>query len=62
MLDPSVKTAQEIKNMFGVTVLAEIPALLTQSDLRKQRLSGTLGAVSCFASVIVFAVITYISA
>jgi uncharacterized protein involved in exopolysaccharide biosynthesis len=62
MLDPSVKTAQEIKNMFGVTVLAEIPALLTQSDLRKQRLNGTLGAVSCFASVIVFAVITYISA
>ncbi|HJT54522.1 MAG TPA: XrtA system polysaccharide chain length determinant [Candidatus Angelobacter sp.] len=62
MLDPSVKTAQEIKNMFGVTVLAEIPELLTQMDLRKQRLHGSLGAVSCFASVIVFAVITYISA
>jgi protein tyrosine kinase modulator len=62
MLDPSVKTAQEIKNMFGVTVLAEIPELLTQIDLRKQRLHGSLGAVSCFASVIVFAVITYISA
>ena len=61
MLDPSVKTAQEIKNMFGITVLAEIPALLTQNDLRKQHLSGTLGAVSCLASVIVFAVITYIS-
>jgi polysaccharide chain length determinant protein (PEP-CTERM system associated) len=62
MLDPAVKTAQEIKSMFGVTVLAEIPALLTQHDLRRERIRGSLGAVSCVVSVIVFALITYISA
>jgi polysaccharide chain length determinant protein (PEP-CTERM system associated) len=60
MLDPSVKTAKETRSILAVPILAEVPVLLTEKERAAERFRGLVGAASCAASAIVFALIAYI--
>lgn len=57
MADPSVKTAREVKELLGITVLAEIPALITQQDERRQRLRNLVSLTASVIFAVTFLVI-----
>jgi len=57
MLDPSIKTAREVKELLGITVLAEIPALVTRQDARRQRVRALVSLTASLIFAVTFVVI-----
>jgi uncharacterized protein involved in exopolysaccharide biosynthesis len=57
MMDPSVKTTREVKELLGMPVLAEIPTLVTLGDERQQRFRNWLSATATLVFAVAFLVI-----
>jgi hypothetical protein len=57
MMDPSVKTTREVKELLGMPVLAEIPTLVTLGDERQQRFRNWVSATATLVFAVAFLVI-----
>lgn len=57
MMDPSVKTTREVKELLGMPVLAEIPTLVTLGDERQQRFRNWVSATATLVFAVAFVVI-----
>jgi protein tyrosine kinase modulator len=60
MLDPSVKTAREVNELLGISVLAEVPALITHKDARRMRFGAWVSAVAALVFAAVYVVIAFV--
>jgi polysaccharide chain length determinant protein (PEP-CTERM system associated) len=57
MLDPTIKTSRELKELLGFPVLAEIPALVTRDDEQRVRFRNWLSATACVIAALAFVAI-----